>query len=358
MTERHPTRGWAFTPGAAETVVVEGSEIPVAINAHGLRDVPHAYDPRPGSFRIVVLGDSFMEAWGVELADSMPRRLEQGLSSKNAEVMNLGVRGYGTAQEYLSLKEEGMQYHPDLVVLAFFAGNDLRNNLAELEENMQKDPTPQSFGRPFARLDSSGLSFVYPDVQRVEDYIARHERRFMNSRGSPLLLIRLLGRLSRKPRSNDPNVFLGAYLSGFDARISRSGNQALDAAQYQLWFDEAWEVTIALLIEIRDLARQSGAELVVLMIPPDYVIDEDQFQRIVARNPTLEFDRDAPDRRLARAAAEHDFHYLNLEPALRASAEQGKGPFYLERDLHWNAAGHALAAEALIEYLERNGLVP
>jgi hypothetical protein len=117
LTERHPTRGWAFTPGAAETVVVEGSEIPVAINAHGLRDVPHAYDPRPGSFRIVVLGDSFMEAWGVELADSMPRRLEQGLSSKNAEVMNLGVRGYGTAQEYLSLKEEGMQYHPDLVVL-------------------------------------------------------------------------------------------------------------------------------------------------------------------------------------------------------------------------------------------------
>ena len=78
MTERHPTRGWAFTPGAAETVVVDGSEIPVSINGHGLRDIPHAYDPRPDSFRIVVLGDSFMEASGVELGDSMPRRLEQG----------------------------------------------------------------------------------------------------------------------------------------------------------------------------------------------------------------------------------------------------------------------------------------
>ena len=358
LTERHPTRGWTFTPNATGTVVVDGSEIPVSINAHGLRDIPHAYEPRPGSFRIVVLGDSFMEAWGVELADSMPRRLEQGLASKSAEVINLGVRGYGTAQEYLFLKEEGLKYRPDLVVLAFFSGNDLRNNLAELEQNMREDLTPQAFGRPFARVEPAGVSFAQPDVERVEDYIAREERRFMSSRGSPLLLIRLLERRSGRKRKYDPNVFLGAYLSGFDARISPTANQDLDAAQYRRWFDQAWEVTIALVLETRDLAREHGAELVVLMVPPDYVIDEDKFRRLVERHPTLELDREAPDRRLSAAAAEHGFHYLDLEPVLRRAAERSEGPFYLGGDRHWNAAGHALAAEALIEYLERNDLVP
>ena len=299
-----------------------------------------------------------MEAWGVELADSMPRKLEQGLASKSAEVVNLGVRGYGTAQEYLFLKEEGLKYRPNLVVLAFFAGNDVCNNLSELEQNLHENPTPQSLSRPFARLESTELSFVYPDIQRVEDCIEREERRFMLSRGSPLLLMRKLHRRFRKRRFNDPNVFLGAYLSGFDGRLSRPDKRDLDAAQYQRWFDEAWEVTIELVLAIRELARQDGAELVVLMIPPDYVVDEDRFQRYVARYPTLELDRDAPDRRFARAAGEHGFHFMNLGPVLRAAMQEGKGPFYLEQDRHWNAAGHALAAQALLEYLERNELVP
>ena len=56
MTEPHATRGWSFVPDSSETVEVNGSEIPVTINRQGLCDVPHEYDPRPGSHRIVRAG--------------------------------------------------------------------------------------------------------------------------------------------------------------------------------------------------------------------------------------------------------------------------------------------------------------
>lgn len=73
----------------------------VSINSKGLRDVEHNCEKEEGIFRIVVLGDSFMEAYQVPLEQSFPRLLEKNLnkrSSKKVEVINLGVGGHGTAR--------------------------------------------------------------------------------------------------------------------------------------------------------------------------------------------------------------------------------------------------------------------
>jgi hypothetical protein len=42
--------------------------------------------------------------------------------------MNTGVSGFGTADELAFLEHEGMKYHPDVVVVAFFA-NDFEDNI-------------------------------------------------------------------------------------------------------------------------------------------------------------------------------------------------------------------------------------
>ena len=66
--------------------------------------------------RIVVLGDSYMEAKSVDLAESFSRQLEHliqnsALLEKEIEVINLGTAGYGTLQEYLAFVEEGKKIH-------------------------------------------------------------------------------------------------------------------------------------------------------------------------------------------------------------------------------------------------------
>ena len=71
----------------------------------------------------------------MNIEDAFHRQLEKFArdSGKQIEVINLGVGGYGTLQAYLALVEEGLKYSPNLVVLGFFFGNDLKNNSRTLE---------------------------------------------------------------------------------------------------------------------------------------------------------------------------------------------------------------------------------
>jgi len=54
------------------------------------------------------------------------------LAGKTPETLNFGVSGYGTAQRLVILQTRVWKYHPDMVLLAVFPGNDIRNNRASL----------------------------------------------------------------------------------------------------------------------------------------------------------------------------------------------------------------------------------
>ena len=71
---------------------------------------------------VAALGDSFTDAMTLEIDEAWPTRLERrtGLA-----VQNYGTAGFGPQQELLALKEYASRHHPRIVVLAYFAGNDL-----------------------------------------------------------------------------------------------------------------------------------------------------------------------------------------------------------------------------------------
>jgi hypothetical protein len=138
------TRGWKLRAGAAGWQLDEGHAF-VRINAWGYRGADWSRIKPSGTLRVVVLGDSFVEAQQVAEQDTacamvqreLTRRLSVAGGSytnlKRVEVMNFGVDGYGTAQEFFTLVEDVWRFSPDFVVLAFFPGNDIRNNSAVLE---------------------------------------------------------------------------------------------------------------------------------------------------------------------------------------------------------------------------------
>jgi lysophospholipase L1-like esterase len=93
-----------------------------ASNSQGYRDAEHAPAKPSGVYRIVVLGDSIGAGLKVQrFEDTFPPIL-QGLLRQagiNAEVINLSVSGYNTQQEVETLKDKGLQYRPDLVLVAY-----------------------------------------------------------------------------------------------------------------------------------------------------------------------------------------------------------------------------------------------
>ena len=144
-----PRFGWVLAPGANYVNRLPEEAVPVSYNADGWRDQPRAQDKAKGVMRVLVLGDSFMEAYSVRFEDALPARLERliGTAERRVEVINLGVGGYGTLQEYLVFNAVGRGYQPDVVVLAMFLGNDLIDNSQELLRSFPEVGSRSTRGR-------------------------------------------------------------------------------------------------------------------------------------------------------------------------------------------------------------------
>lgn len=91
------------------------------LNSAGFRGREFSTEKSLELFRIVMLGDSVIFGTGVAPNETVPYYLEQLLSSdqdvNSYEVYNLGVGGYNTKQELATLREVGLKYQPDLVIL-------------------------------------------------------------------------------------------------------------------------------------------------------------------------------------------------------------------------------------------------
>ena len=95
--------------------------VDVKTNSVGHRDYEYPVDRQPGVPRIMMLGDSFIEGWGVPFDETITKRLERMFteSGRKAEVMNTGVGNYGSVQEVEAFLTRDAKFKPDIVVLNF-----------------------------------------------------------------------------------------------------------------------------------------------------------------------------------------------------------------------------------------------
>lgn len=110
------------------------AEVRVKINDLGFRDTrDYSLAKSPGTFRILVLGDSVTFGHGATFETTYPFLAEQRLKAWRPDVKwqvwNLGVPGYSTADELAYLHEVGGRFDPDLVVVGFYP-NDIAPGLS------------------------------------------------------------------------------------------------------------------------------------------------------------------------------------------------------------------------------------
>src|SRR5437867_1665645 len=122
-------------PGLRSTYIRPEYRTRIEIDSDGLRDREYPPGKPHGTYRVLLLGDSYAEAIQVPVEQSFPKRAEDMLRAArpdlHVEIVNAGVAGYGTADELRYLETYGGRWKPDLVLLAFYGGNDVRNNMTE-----------------------------------------------------------------------------------------------------------------------------------------------------------------------------------------------------------------------------------
>jgi hypothetical protein len=161
-TEYDPLLGWKHQPGARARYERREYTTDVAINSRGLRDRERTYEPPPGAFRVLALGDSFVEGFTVPFEDSVTQVLERAMARDGcpAEVINGGTVGYSTDQQFLFYREEGHRYAPQ-VVLLFFYYNDILYNAT---------PTNIQLPKPLLSFKGGAVQVVnFPVPRRPPD---------------------------------------------------------------------------------------------------------------------------------------------------------------------------------------------
>jgi hypothetical protein len=361
----HPRFGWVLTPGASYVNRLAEESVPVSFNAGGWRDLPRVEDKAEGVVRVLVLGDSFMEAYSVRFEDSLPARLERltNRAERQVEVINLGVGGYGTLQEYLVFDAIGRAYRPDVVVLAMFLRNDLQDNsltLASLSRSRLRVKA-----RPFLEPQVTIESDEKPGwrVTQVDFEGARRRYEERRRRQAKPLMLQYSALLQLAQRA-----WVRLRQSGDDSGPQKSGvSLEKKKAKYLREFGgyycdrppeyvESWNVTRRILARLNREVRAMNARLLVMSVPAIEEVDEDVMARVVRNAPEpdrLCLEQALANQRLGELLAELDVAYLDLLPAFRAASRHTGVELFRRSDDHWNPQGHALAARELAAALER-----
>ena len=345
-----PDIGIKLIPGKLGRSVKRGEfDVQVRVNSIGFRDREHSIAKASETQRVVLLGDSFIEAIQVPFEESINAKLELRLRANGhpAEIINFGVSGSGTARQYLALRRYGVRYSPDLVLL-FFVGNDISDNSRRLQGRTYL-PYPRTTEDGKLARDSTGQPLFTP---------------FVDSTGSGSNLLTLLKdhwktyRFLRELVDATPAVAEAAYKLGLPSESPHApaADKANSLGFFEIYrtppkalWSEAWQVTEELLLATRDLAESNGAQFAVVLIPAAWEVYPRQWEQAVERIPAMRsasLNPEEPSRRLVSFLQAHGVAVFSLLPQFRTGA--GKGPpLYIEGDGHWTSAGHELAADLL-----------
>lgn len=226
-TLHDPLRGWALRPGYRSDKV--------NINAQGIRGLrEHLYTKPPGERRIVIVGDSF--TFGEEVADAevYTERLDELMNG--VRVIGLGVPAYGTDQQYLTLREQGFAFDPDLVIVGVFEENADRNTL-------------------------SFRDYIKPQFKRQDG--AWHLTNV------PVPAPADCPWLSTPPR---PGCYVWAL-----------AQKAILRLRDRTWWSPRWPVTEAILDKIARATRDQDARLLVLYIPTTFDLQREDAEIFLQR---------------------------------------------------------------------------
>ncbi|NLF78200.1 MAG: SGNH/GDSL hydrolase family protein [Chloroflexi bacterium] len=322
--EANPVMGHYHIPDRSGWQRTHEYDTYVKINAQGLRDRTYPYAKPAGVFRILILGDSFVEGFQVAQDATFEARLEAQLNAGEAmspiEVINGGVSRYGTDNALAFLEHEGLKYEPDLVIYVFYP-NDVIDNIE----------------KKLFDLDSSGqlvqhrLDVAVTDQVRGALYDVSYLYRLV------------LGTSIQLQQSMDNTLIKTAW--GRVLPIYRAELLPREA--------DAWTLTGALLDRMQASTSAAGAEWVIVCLPEIFQSEDVLWAEVEQTSETLR--RDAPNVDLAARLPEGAY-WLDLLPVFRAHAQNEA--LYYASDGHLNKAGHQLAADEIQAYLIEQELIP
>lgn len=315
LHEARPDRPWLYgmRPGVEGTLPISG-DVVYRVNADGFRDALYLRPKPENTFRVLVLGDSVAFGYGVEesatFAKVMERELAAMATGRRLEVLNLGVSGYNPYTQAALLRDVGLAYEPDLVLVQFCI-NDLN------------DPTLHFDVQTRLRLGSiPDAAYPDPSARRGRPSEPGAAQRWC--RASRLCSL-----------ADDWLLAMGSQTP--DEAAKRAAAVPVEGGEGPEW---AW--LEALYVEMAEISRSAGAHFAVLAFPYSAQLEGSGVHPVQGR--------------LEATGLRHG--WVTVDPLERFRAARRAGtPLFLDW-WHPTVAGHRLAALETLDALGHAGLLP
>ncbi len=320
----------------------------IRLNNYGLHDTDLTLEKPPDIYRILIVGDSFAQGWQVPLEEGFPHLLEEQLNAaggRRVEVINLSVDTYGTDRELLLYATLGWRFQPDVVLLAFYMGNDVKNNSHLLEGH---DSGGYDHMRPFFTLAQDGRLQLHNAPRLPADHFpdspawAWLAALSIHQTPVPEIVPPAAPRVTQtRPRGLEYPTELGLYLPEDDT------------------WRAAWTLTEMLIAQFHDLAQAQGSRFGVLLIPDRRAVHPSDWGATVSLFPVVRgMNPLAPGDRMESLLAQRGILTLNLTYALSGWAlAHPDERLYYTGDGHFNANGHSVVAQRVRFWLQELGLL-
>lgn len=277
----------------------------------------YPYEKEKDKYRIIMLGDSFVEARQVDNNEKASWLLENNLKKEgfNVDVINMGVSGYGTDQEAYYLISEGLKYNPQLVILNIFVGNDVsetaKDEVYKLENgNLVKNKVKIA---AYRKVWASVRSYSHVASFFSENFL----KPFLFKKGK-----------SKEGIKEIPIRFLNNLNNPSDNNYEKN----------------ALEKVSLLIKNMKNTLELDNIKLLVVIIPEKEQISKEIFQAHYNVTDWNTINITKYQTILINLLNDEKIEYIDLLPILRG--EQNNS-FYFEEDSHLNIEGNKKLAETI-----------
>lgn len=323
--------GYRLKPGKHITYKTADYAFDININSQGIRDVEHEYKRNFDRTRILFVGDSQTFGHGVQLNQAFAKLVE---NITGFETINAGCPGWGPDQSLIFLKQYGMRYHPDIVVLGLYIGNDLQDLAGSLNQK-------------FVVSDTRTLFKLLKEIilgQR-QDSICRVVKSFLRFR------FRVFSFFIDKSKVVY-REFRRKFFKKTDVLQHMPEFLKLLYVKRQYYSDDIrieYDKMFGILNEFERYCKSNGIDFYVAIIPQRaQVSNKDWLDVLKVYNLSPElFDRRLPNSRIIEYCRSRGIKVSDASDAFAKYCESAKGQLYFSCDDHLNKKGHEITADTI-----------
>ncbi len=281
-------------------------------------------DKDPATFRIAIIGDSYVEALQVDYNRSLAERLEEQTENGRLQVYRFGISGAALSQYLHILRREVLRYTPDLVVIVL-VHNDFHESYL---------PTPGLYTNSFLRIRTAKdtirgelqpLKYQQPWYSFVRESATWRYLAYRQQVHFGLLrdVIFQAGKVDKK-----------RYEANIDVtELNKMGLKNRLVTEY-------------VFERLKEVCSKNGMELLVVMDGARNGIYTDVDQEHDYSNNALMLNK-----MVREVADKYDISFIDLHRVFEEDFTINQKKFDFKCDGHWNDYGHQVVAEAIGNFI-------